>query len=131
MYLVYFNCKSVLSSDDGSSLKCCWLNAGSADVLLSLGGAFRTFFCTHGKSLVVGSKNFRGTVDYHLKKMFAKHHRVIARSQEVYDISSTEFTLSVDSNRALSYSEEQLLKFILYNACAGSNFVSIVIFPNP
>ncbi|XP_039117521.1 CST complex subunit CTC1 isoform X2 [Dioscorea cayenensis subsp. rotundata] len=111
--------------DDGSSLKCCWLNAGSADVLLSLGDAFRTFFCTHGKSLVVGSKNFRGTVDYHLKKMFAKHHRVIARSQEVYDISSTEFTLSVDSNRALSYSEEQLLKFILYNACAGSNFTIV------
>ncbi|KAJ0986625.1 hypothetical protein J5N97_004981 [Dioscorea zingiberensis] len=45
--------------DDGSSLRCCWVNAGKADVLLRLGEAFRTFFCRHGKSLMIGSKNFR------------------------------------------------------------------------
>lgn len=91
-------------ADDGSSSCCCWANAGSAATLLRLDEEFST--C------------------YHIGKILKNYKRITVKNHGSFIDSPYQDVVSVTSGNALCSSDENLLKFIIFNACVGRIWVS-------
>ena len=113
--------------DDGSSSCCCWANAERAATLLRLHEEFplKAFGSSSWKLKGIGIDNACRTTIYHLDKLLKKHGRITVKNYgSISDSSSQDLMFSVGSNDFLSSSDENLLKFIILNACIGTFWVS-------
>ncbi|KAI5420133.1 hypothetical protein KIW84_044064 [Lathyrus oleraceus] len=86
--------------DDGSSSCCCWANAERAATLLRL--------------------QEEPTTSYHLSKILKKHKRITVKNRGSFiDFPYQDLVVSVASGEALNSSDENLIKYIIFNACVG------------
>ncbi|KAG9440715.1 hypothetical protein H6P81_020880 [Aristolochia fimbriata] len=107
--------------DDGSSSCSCWAYAEKATALLRLNETLSEVFDDSCCSLkwTSSSKTLK-TIGNLLEKMLNKHGRVTVKKYgELLDSTSLDFLFSVDSCMELSSRDENLLKFIILNACCG------------
>ncbi|XP_027356578.1 CST complex subunit CTC1-like [Abrus precatorius] len=85
--------------EDGSSSCCCWANAERAATLLRLREELST--------------------SYHLAKILKNHKRITMKNHGLCIDSPYQDLVSVTSGDALSSSDQNMLKFIIFNACVG------------
>ncbi|XP_019427330.1 PREDICTED: CST complex subunit CTC1 isoform X2 [Lupinus angustifolius] len=86
--------------DDGSSSCCCWANSESAATLLRLCEGF--------------------PASYNLGNVLKKYKRIIAKNHGSFiDSPYQDVVVSDASDNALCSSDENLLKFVIFNACIG------------
>ncbi|CAK8561445.1 unnamed protein product [Lathyrus sativus] len=87
-------------ADDGSSSCCCWANAERAATLLRL--------------------QEEPTTSYHLGRILKKHKRITVKNCGSFiDFPYQDLVVSVVSGDALNSSDENLIKYIIFNACVG------------
>ncbi|KAK7243336.1 hypothetical protein RIF29_38129 [Crotalaria pallida] len=86
--------------DDGSSSCCCWANSESAATLLRLHEEFTAF-------------NRLGNILKNCKRIIVKNYG------SFIDSPFQDVVVSVTSGNALCSSDENLLKFIIFNSCVG------------
>ncbi|KAM5574673.1 CST complex subunit CTC1 [Rosa sericea] len=107
--------------DDGSSPCCCWANAERAATLLRLHEEFpQLAFENSGWTLkwVRADNNSWSSTIYHLERILNNHHRIVVRNYgSMFDSSYQDLAVSVSSDNPLSSYDENLLKFIVFNAC--------------
>lgn len=115
--------------DDGSSTCCCWANGERAATLLRLHEELplRAFVSSGCTLQCVGvDKSFTKSTMFHLERILRKNSRITVRNHgSIVDSSYQDLTVSVSSENALSTSDENLLKFIVFNSCFGTFWVSI------
>ncbi|KAF3974532.1 hypothetical protein CMV_002140 [Castanea mollissima] len=110
--------------DDGSSSSFCWANAERAATLLRLHeklpqGAFENSRWTSKWAQIDG--NACSTIIYHIERIIRNHDRITVKNHgSMFDSSYQDLAVSVSSDYALSCSDENLLKFIIFNACFGT-----------
>ncbi|CAJ2657030.1 unnamed protein product [Trifolium pratense] len=86
--------------DDGSSLCCCWVNAERAATLLRL--------------------QEEATTSYQLGRILKKYKRVTVKNRGSFiDFPYQDLVVSVASGDALNSSDENIIKYIIFNACVG------------
>ncbi|KAF7058624.1 hypothetical protein CFC21_065639, partial [Triticum aestivum] len=105
--------------DNGTSLCCCWADDARADLLLRLQeiailDASVNLKCSKGRN----NAKIQRTLGSCLEKMLKKHKKVIVKNYGIPpDISCRDLELLSDVGNVLSSLEEELLKFIVLNAC--------------
>ncbi|KAM4129576.1 hypothetical protein ACJW30_01G033900 [Castanea mollissima] len=110
--------------DDGSSSSFCWANDERAATLLRLHeklpqGAFENSRWTSKWAQIDG--NACSTIIYHIERIIRNHDRITVKNHgSMFDSSYQDLAVSVSSDYALSCSDENLLKFIIFNACFGT-----------
>ncbi|XP_037493187.1 CST complex subunit CTC1 isoform X2 [Jatropha curcas] len=110
--------------DDGSFTCCCWANAERAATLLRLHEelpprAFESSGCTL-KWVGINKSCWKSTM-FHLDRILRKHGRITVRNYgSIIESSYQDLKVSVSSENSLSSSDENLLKFIVLNACFGT-----------
>ncbi|KAI9118727.1 hypothetical protein K1719_010172 [Acacia pycnantha] len=105
--------------DDGSSPCCCWTNGDRAATLLRL----------HEKLPKSGdwslklagiSDNTSNTATDHLGRILNTHKRITVKNYgSCFKLASQKHVVSATSGQELCRSDENLLKFIVYNSCFG------------
>ncbi|XP_044475168.1 CST complex subunit CTC1 isoform X4 [Mangifera indica] len=110
--------------DDGSSSCCCWADAERAATLLRLHEQLpQSAFESSGwtlKWVATDNNAWRSTV-YHIERILKKYDRITVKNYgSMVDSSCQNLSVSVNSENALSCSDENLLKFIISNACFGT-----------
>ncbi|XP_042495494.1 CST complex subunit CTC1 [Macadamia integrifolia] len=108
--------------DDGSSTCCLWANAERAAKLLRLNEETSvSYFSSSYSTLRSGSNKVPSSTIYHLQKILKKHKRVAVKNQgPMLDTSCRELLFSVASDKVFSSSDENVIKFIILNACCGA-----------
>lgn len=116
-----------ISTDDGSSLCCCWADSGRARTMLQLEeSACQSFLSAHGAATLIRDNEAQVTVGHLLKKMLKRHRRITVRNFRArVDSPLLGATFSVDSEKVLSSVDQDALKFIILHAQNGPNLVSI------
>lgn len=93
-------------ADDGSSSCSCWANAERAATLLRL--------------------QEEPTTSYHLGRILKKYKRITVKNRGSFiDFPYQDLVVSVTSGDALNSSDENLIKYIIFNACVGRTWVSL------
>ncbi|GAU16874.1 hypothetical protein TSUD_368230, partial [Trifolium subterraneum] len=86
--------------DDGSSSCCCWANAEMAATMLRL--------------------QEETTTSYHLGRILKKYKRITVKNRGSYiDFLYQDLVVSLASGDALNSSDENIIKYIIFNACLG------------
>jgi len=121
-------CISFLSfpvADDGSSSCCCWANAERAATLLRL--PRRAFERSSWTLKSAGTDdNACSTSTYYLERIFKNHDRITVKNYgSMFDSSYQELVVSYSPDNALSISDENLLKSIIFNASFNTFWVSL------
>lgn len=125
MYYVFHSLSSAL--DDGSFPSCCWANAERAATLLKLHEELPKGACESNVWMFkgFGSDNTRYTIRYHLERILENHERITVKNfGSLFDSSCQDLAVSVSSDNILSGSDENFLKFVVFNACIGTFWVS-------
>lgn len=100
-FLWYF-----ILAEDGSSSCCCWASAERAATLLRLREEL--------------------TTSHHLGRILKKHKKITVKSHGLsVDSPCQDHIFTVASGNALCSSDENILKFIICNACIGGIWVSL------
>lgn len=105
--------------DNGTSLCCCWADDARAELLLGLQeiailDASVNLKCSKDRN----NAKIQWTLGSCLEKMLKKHKKVIVKNYGIPpDISCRDLELLSDVGNVLSSLEEELLKFIVLNAC--------------
>ncbi|PSS31397.1 CST complex subunit like [Actinidia chinensis var. chinensis] len=109
--------------EDGSSSCCCWTNSDRAATLLRLQDEFsheNTGISIRGPKKCRDDEA-RGSSIHDLYKVVEKHGRVIVKNYgSMFDSSHQDLTFSVNSDTVFSSSDEDLLKYVILNACFGT-----------
>ncbi|XP_031480615.1 CST complex subunit CTC1 isoform X2 [Nymphaea colorata] len=108
--------------DDGSLSCCCWASADSAAALLRLNKSASEVLVSKRNRNLCESGGPLHKVGDTLGKIIKKHRRIVVRSTCAAisdDLSCLDFSYSSCSNKTLSTSDQDLLKFIIINACSG------------
>ncbi|CAN1819657.1 CST complex subunit CTC1 [Linum perenne] len=103
--------------DDGSSSCFCWADGERAASILRIHEKLhlRALGGYSLKWIANGSVNSKM---YHLERIIKKHNRVTVKNLgAMADFSNQEVTVSVNSDIPLSAFDENLLKFVVFNAC--------------
>ncbi|XP_024017077.1 CST complex subunit CTC1 [Morus notabilis] len=117
--------------DDGSFPCCCWANAERASTLLKLHeelpkGAYKSNVWT-----LKGFKmdNTRYTIRYHLERILEKHDTITVKNfGSLFDSSCQDLVVSVSSDNTLSGSDENFLRYVVFNACFGPFWTIVASF---
>lgn len=116
-------------ADDGSSSCCCWANAERAATLLRLHEKLpRRAFERNGwtQKWAGIDDNACSTSTNYLERIFKNHDRITVKNYgSMFDSSYQELAVSYSPDNALSISDENLLKFIIFNASFGKFWVSL------
>ncbi|XP_048501203.1 CST complex subunit CTC1 isoform X2 [Beta vulgaris subsp. vulgaris] len=109
--------------DDGSSLCCCWTNGDSAATFLRLHEeipqAGRASSWRRWKAAVRG-RGF-STPSYQLDRILKKHGRVSVKNYgSRHETSCQDLHLSVGPDYTIDSQDENLLKFLMFNACSST-----------
>ena len=121
---------SCFLTDNGTSLCCCWADDARADLLLRLQeiailDASVNLKCSKGRN----NAKIQRTLGSCLEKMLKKHKKVIVKNYGIPPgISCRDWELLSDVGNVLSSLEEELLKFIVLNACRNGTLVSSCFF---
>lgn len=113
--------------DDGSFPCCCWANAERASTLLKLHEELPERAYKSNVWTLKGFKtdNTRYTIRYHLERILEKHDMITVKNfGSLFDSSCQDLVISVSSDNTLSGSDENFLKYVVFNACFGSFWVS-------
>ncbi|KAA8537704.1 hypothetical protein F0562_027306 [Nyssa sinensis] len=114
--------------DDGSSSCCCWANSERAATLLRLHEEIPHKYLdrSYWSSNKIETNRACNTAVHQVDKILKKHGRVIVKNHgSMFDSSCQDLTFSVGSDNVFSSSDEDLLKFIILNACS-STFCTVV-----
>ncbi|XAR61841.1 hypothetical protein NMG60_11016366 [Bertholletia excelsa] len=113
--------------DDGSSSCCCWASGNWAATLLRL----QEGFSYEISESIFGSKKMRvdegcKAIVHYLDKILLKHGRIIVKNNgSMFDSSGQDLNFSVASDTILSSSDEELLKFVILNACFTTSWTIV------
>ncbi|KAF3793973.1 hypothetical protein EJ110_NYTH08562 [Nymphaea thermarum] len=108
-------------ADDGSLSCCCWAAADSAAALLRLNKSASEVLVSKRNHKLCESGGPLHNVGHTLGKVIKKHRQIVVRSTCASisdDLSCLDFSYSC-LNNTLSTSDQDLLKFIIINACSG------------
>ncbi|PON99190.1 CST complex subunit CTC [Trema orientale] len=110
--------------DDGSSPCFCWANAERAASLLRLHEKLpkKAFESNDWTLKCVGTdNNMHRTIRYYLGRILENHDRITVKNfGSLFDSSYQHLAISVSSENALSDSDENFLRFVVFNACFGT-----------
>ncbi|KAF5740713.1 CST complex subunit CTC1 [Tripterygium wilfordii] len=112
--------------DEGSFSCCCWANAEIASKLLRLHEELPDAAFENAGLMVkwvgMGNNSWR-TPMYHLERILKKHDRItVLNCSSMIDTSHQDVSVSVGSDNVISSSDENLLKYIVLNACCGTSW---------
>jgi len=113
--------------DDGSSQCCCWANGERAVKFLQLHEEMPQvgFGSCWWRLPCVGSDKACSTPSSYLNKILKRHGRVTVKNYgSVYETSCQDLQLSVGSEFMFGSQDENMLRFIVFNACSSTNWVS-------
>lgn len=120
---------SFLLADDGSSSCCCWANADRAATLLRLHEKLpERVLESSGWTLKWSGIDDKAcsTATYYLDRVFKNHDRITVKNHgSMFDSSFQEVAISYSPDNALSITDENLLKFITFNASFGTFWVGL------
>ncbi|CAN6449461.1 unnamed protein product [Victoria cruziana] len=108
--------------DDGSLSCCCWAATENAAALLRLNKAASEVFVAKNSRKLCENRRPLHTVGDTLGKLIEKHRQIVIRSTCAAvsdDLSCLDFSCFSCLNKALSTSDQDLIKFIILNACSG------------
>lgn len=109
--------------DDGSLQCCCWANGERAVTFLRLHEEMPLvgFGSCWWRLPGVGSDKACSTPSSYLDKILKRHGRVILKNYgSVYETSCQDLQLSVGSEFMFSTQDENILRFIVFNACSST-----------
>ncbi|XP_010244105.1 PREDICTED: CST complex subunit CTC1 isoform X2 [Nelumbo nucifera] len=109
--------------DDGSSSFYCWANAKRAATMLRLYEKIsdKALNSSCWRLKRTQTDKATSTAIYYLDKILSKYNRIIVKNcGAALDSPCQDLTFSVTSDNVFSSSDENLLKFIILNACGGS-----------
>ncbi|PIN11237.1 hypothetical protein CDL12_16163 [Handroanthus impetiginosus] len=119
--------------DDGSSSCCCWANSESAAALLGLES--KQFLLQDSAETSGRPKDDKGppynSTIVRLNQILEKHSRVVVKNYgSIYDSSCQELSFSVDPNRLITSSDEDILTSLITNASSPTwNIVGSIVDP--
>ncbi|KAI3465390.1 hypothetical protein Pfo_022053 [Paulownia fortunei] len=114
--------------DDGSSSCCCWADSERAAALLGLeseGYLLEGSAETFGRSKA-GKGQPHGSIIGHLNQILEQHGRVVVKNYgSIFDSSCQDLAFSVDSDRLISSSDEDLLGSLITNSFFSTSWTIV------
>lgn len=112
--------------DDGSSSCCCWADSERAAAFLGLESEEYLLEDSpenFGRCKAGKGQSYSSTVG-HLNQLLEQHGRIVVKNYgSIFDSSCQDLTFSVNSDRLISSSDEDVLRSLITNAFFSTSWV--------